>query len=166
MQGISWLAENRLASQDSAPWRKCLSPQDTTEQGPVYLMTEIYSVAGTLFEKPQTTNNGQIIVVLIVVLTSTIGFTFQCRPRTRYVALISNNARPGITNQNYNLHHKKIQIRNPHVNAPRVRHKKQNYMDSHITRGIKLIAIPTGRLTTGCLSRSHKQDLKAPTWPS
>jgi len=72
-----------------------------------------FSCRYVVFEKSQKTNNGQIIVVFIAVITSTIGFTFQCRPRTRNVALISNNVRPGITNHNYNLHHKKYNYEIP-----------------------------------------------------
>jgi hypothetical protein len=40
MQVISWLAENRLASQERFSSMTEVSPKDTTEQRPVYLMTK------------------------------------------------------------------------------------------------------------------------------
>jgi hypothetical protein len=93
-----------------------------------------FSCRYVVFEKPQTTDNDQIIFTVTVILTSTIGFTFQCRPSNTIRSINIEQRTSWYYTSELQPTTQKIQ-RNSHVNAPRVRNKKHNYMDCHTKMG-------------------------------
>jgi hypothetical protein len=140
MQGISWLAANRLASQE----RLCSVEEIRKHVHKTRLSRALYTSWRKQIQLPvrcvwkaaddeqwPNTRNSRVcsssyLNYWIYISMSSKNTTRRINSEQRTSWYYKSELQP--TSQ-------KIQLRNPHVNAPRLRHKKQNYRDSHIKRG-------------------------------
>jgi hypothetical protein len=138
MQRISWLAENRLVSQEKLYSMEEISKQVHKTQ----LSRALYTSWRKQIQLPvrrvwKTTDDEQWPNNSRIYSSSYLNYWI-------YISMSSKNSIRRINfEQRTSCYYKselqpksqKIQLRNPHLNAPRVQHKKQNYMDSHTNRG-------------------------------